>query len=54
MTLELPPQIFEKKKTQNTKFNDKAVHCDPGFSHADGRTDITNLTAAFRNFAKSG
>jgi hypothetical protein len=51
MTLELSRQIF-KKNPQILNFM-KIYPVGAGLFHADGRTDTTKLTVAFRNFANA-
>jgi hypothetical protein len=51
MKSELSQQIFEKYS--NIKFQENLSSGKAELFRADGQTDITKLTVAFRNFAKS-
>jgi len=52
MKLEFSRQIFEK--SPNIKFAWKSVQWEPSCSiRTDGRTDMTKLIVAFRNFANA-
>jgi hypothetical protein len=50
MKLELPRQIFEKYLKPNFM---KIRPAGAEMFHADGRTDMTKLTVAFRNLANA-
>jgi hypothetical protein len=47
MEHEFPGQVFENIQIQNFK---KILTVGTEFFHADGQTDMTKLTVAFRNF----
>ena len=49
MKLEFSEQIFEKKLKYQVL--SKSVQWDPSSMQAGGRTDMTKLIVAFRNFA---
>jgi hypothetical protein len=50
MKIEFSQEIFEKSSNINCL---KIRPVDAELLHADGQTDMTKLTVAFRNFAKS-
>ena len=52
MKFEFSRHIFEKKITEMSNFM-KIRSVGAELFHADGRTDMTKLTAAFRNFANA-
>ena len=52
MKLELYRQILKKKKAQLSSFI-KIRLVGAELFYADGRTDMTKLTVAFRNFANA-
>jgi hypothetical protein len=53
--LEFSRQIIEKYSNielyENPSSGRQVVPCERTYVHADGRTDMTNVIVAFRNFA---
>jgi hypothetical protein len=54
MEVELSQKIFEKHQTSNfTKIHPVGAQCFHEGGRADGRTDMTKMMVAFRNFANA-